>query len=322
VNYYERHLGDYARDTGHLSLLEHGVFTLLLDRYYATEKPIPAVEVYRVCRARTKDEKQAVDSVISEFFLLEDGSFRNKKADSLIEEFQEGEGERTAEKANNKERQRRARERRKALFDQLRELGLVPEFKSTNAELEAMLSRSKSQVVTRDVTRDNTATHTPYTRHQTPIDQELASHSSTAEPSTELIAHGIAPPADMKAHRAQRLAQITDEAIETFNASALVKPNGGLLATVSPKVGREKRQQQIARCLRTAKAICLEDYDSQTITREFLEDYWNCCAADEHKSGRRGGGKDHPDWRPTFEYLTREQTMLEVYDRVKAEAAA
>lgn len=27
MNYYERHLGDYARDTGHLSIMEHGVYT-------------------------------------------------------------------------------------------------------------------------------------------------------------------------------------------------------------------------------------------------------------------------------------------------------
>ncbi len=321
MNYYERHLGDYARDTGHMSLLEHGVFTLLLDRYYATEKPIPSAEIYRVCRARTKDEKQAVDSVISEFFFLEDGSFRNKKAESLIEEFQDGEGERTAEKANNKERQRRARERRKALFDELRELGQVPAFKSTTAELEALLSRSKSQSVTQAVTRDNTATQAPDTNHQTPEDQKLASPSSTAEPSTGLLGD-LQAPTDLKTHRAQRLAQITDEAIETFNASKLVKSNDGLLANVSPRVGREKRQQQVARCLRTAKAICLEEYDSQVITREFLADYWAACAEDEHKSGRSGGGRDHPNWRPTFEYLTREQTMLEVYDRIAAEDAA
>ena len=42
VNYYERHLGDYARDTAHLTMVEHGAYTLLLDRYYATESPIPA----------------------------------------------------------------------------------------------------------------------------------------------------------------------------------------------------------------------------------------------------------------------------------------
>jgi uncharacterized protein YdaU (DUF1376 family) len=33
VNYYERHLGDYAKDAGHLSMLEHGAYSLLLDRY-------------------------------------------------------------------------------------------------------------------------------------------------------------------------------------------------------------------------------------------------------------------------------------------------
>ena len=42
MNYYERHLGDYARDTGHLSMLEHGAYTLLMDRSSASEQGIPA----------------------------------------------------------------------------------------------------------------------------------------------------------------------------------------------------------------------------------------------------------------------------------------
>lgn len=126
---------------------------------------------------------------------------------------------------------------------------------------------------------------------------------------------------DLKSTRAQRLAKITAEAIETFNASPLVKANGGLLASVSATVGREKRQQQVARCIRTARAICQESYASQVITREFWVDYWAEVAQDEHKSGRRGGGRDHPNWLPTFEYLTREKTMLEVYDRASSEVA-
>jgi hypothetical protein len=32
MKFYQRHLGDYARDTAHLSLLEHGVYSVLLDR--------------------------------------------------------------------------------------------------------------------------------------------------------------------------------------------------------------------------------------------------------------------------------------------------
>ncbi len=30
MNYYERHLGDYAKDTAHLTMIEHGAYTLLL----------------------------------------------------------------------------------------------------------------------------------------------------------------------------------------------------------------------------------------------------------------------------------------------------
>jgi uncharacterized protein YdaU (DUF1376 family) len=82
--YYERHLGDYARDTGHLSLLEHGVYGVLLDRYYSTEEPIPADQVYRIARARTKDEQAAVDTVLREFFTLADGVWRSARCDEEI----------------------------------------------------------------------------------------------------------------------------------------------------------------------------------------------------------------------------------------------
>lgn len=73
MNYYERHLGDYARDAGHLTMIEHGAYTVLLDRYYTTEAGIPADQAHRVARARTKEEKQAVDAVLNEFFTLQDG---------------------------------------------------------------------------------------------------------------------------------------------------------------------------------------------------------------------------------------------------------
>lgn len=85
MNYYERHLGDYARDTGHLSPLEHGVYNLLIDRYYATETPIPADQAHRICRARTKEEREAVDVVLEEFFSLEDGAYSHRRIEEEIE---------------------------------------------------------------------------------------------------------------------------------------------------------------------------------------------------------------------------------------------
>jgi uncharacterized protein YdaU (DUF1376 family) len=80
INYYERHLGDYARDTAHLSMLEHGAYTVLLDRFYATEQGIPQDQVHRIARARSKDERAAVDAVLAEFFVLEDGAYVQKRA--------------------------------------------------------------------------------------------------------------------------------------------------------------------------------------------------------------------------------------------------
>jgi uncharacterized protein YdaU (DUF1376 family) len=84
INYYERHLGDYAKDTAHLSMLEHGAYGLLLDRYYSTEQGIPADQAHRVARARTKEEREAVDTILNEFFTLTDGIWRNGRADEEV----------------------------------------------------------------------------------------------------------------------------------------------------------------------------------------------------------------------------------------------
>lgn len=86
MNYYNRHLGDYMRDTGHLTLLEHGVYCTLLDWQYGCEKPLPddMEVIYRFCRATSKLEKMAVQRVKNEFF-LEDGW--NKRAKAEIEGF-------------------------------------------------------------------------------------------------------------------------------------------------------------------------------------------------------------------------------------------
>jgi uncharacterized protein YdaU (DUF1376 family) len=84
VNYYERHLGDYAKDTAHLSMLEHGAYNLLLDRYYATESGIPVDQVYRVARAHSKSERAAVDAVLKEFFALQDDFWIKNRCEEEI----------------------------------------------------------------------------------------------------------------------------------------------------------------------------------------------------------------------------------------------
>jgi len=90
-SWYPRYARDYAEKTAHLSLAEHGAYTLLLDHYMtfggaiaiaiANGMPEPSV-CYRICRAQTDQERAAVDSVVSQYFTLEDdGCLHNKRAD-------------------------------------------------------------------------------------------------------------------------------------------------------------------------------------------------------------------------------------------------
>ena len=60
--YFKFHIGDYRRETSHLTLLEHGVYMSLMSTYYASEQPLPKDErqLLRLAGARTEEEKQAV----------------------------------------------------------------------------------------------------------------------------------------------------------------------------------------------------------------------------------------------------------------------
>lgn len=87
MNYYKRHLGDYAKDTRHLSLAEHGAYCLLLDYYYSTERPLPDDRCERIANAYADDERKAVRNVLEAFFTLTPEGWRNQRADAEIQEF-------------------------------------------------------------------------------------------------------------------------------------------------------------------------------------------------------------------------------------------
>src|SRR5689334_7607531 len=65
--YFKIHIGDYAKKTGHLSPLEHGVYLLILHAYYDRELAPTLLDATRWARARTEEEKQAVTGVLNEF---------------------------------------------------------------------------------------------------------------------------------------------------------------------------------------------------------------------------------------------------------------
>jgi uncharacterized protein YdaU (DUF1376 family) len=87
LNYYERHIGDYLKDTAHLSLLEHGVYARLLDVYYTREGGIPEKEAARLIGARSKDERAALLTVLGDYFTLTDGNWIQGRAEREIERY-------------------------------------------------------------------------------------------------------------------------------------------------------------------------------------------------------------------------------------------
>lgn len=91
MNYYEHHLGDYLRDTAHLSMLEDAAYRRLLDAYYIREKALPldVRECCKLVRATSKQERDAVAYVLREFFREAEDGYRQKRADAEIARFQE-----------------------------------------------------------------------------------------------------------------------------------------------------------------------------------------------------------------------------------------
>ena len=167
MNYYDKHIGDYIRDTVGLTMIEDGAYNRLIDQLYQTERALPLdkKEIYRMARANSALERKAVDYVVAKFFFITDEGYMQKRAQIIIEDSWDREPANESKRENAKIRQQRTRERRKSMFDQLRDLGVTPAFNASMKTLEAELSRvtkqGKSQPGHATVTRDDTLTQSP-----------------------------------------------------------------------------------------------------------------------------------------------------------------
>lgn len=79
-------IGDYTGDTQHLSLTEDGAYLRLLMHYWATGRPVTLEmdKVYRITKAFTELEKNAVLSVLEQFFNRTDDGFTNNRIEKLL----------------------------------------------------------------------------------------------------------------------------------------------------------------------------------------------------------------------------------------------
>jgi len=90
MHYYTHNIGDYRRDTSHLTLLEHGVYRQVLDQYYLNEKPIDldTTKLERILNIKTEEEKNALANVLQDFFVKTKNHYVHKRCDIAIEEYQ------------------------------------------------------------------------------------------------------------------------------------------------------------------------------------------------------------------------------------------
>jgi uncharacterized protein YdaU (DUF1376 family) len=183
VNYIEWHIGDWVKQTHNLKKPELAIYLLLVLDYYVQEGPFPddMEEVYRSAKAETPADRKATDYVVRKFFKHVPGTgYTHNRCDEELHRFRQKVPKAETKKENDRERQERARARRKELFAKLRAKGITAPWDTTTAELEAALSRAQSQTgsepVTGPVTRDNTASS-----HQSPVTSLHSSGDSYSE---------------------------------------------------------------------------------------------------------------------------------------------
>ncbi len=78
-------IGDYTKDTPHLSQGEHGAYIGLILYYYGREKPIPHNKRYAIAYAHAEQEQCNVDTVLSEFFYRDGDVWRQGRIEEEIE---------------------------------------------------------------------------------------------------------------------------------------------------------------------------------------------------------------------------------------------
>ena len=86
MNFFKKHIGDWIRDTAHLSAVEEGIYSRLIDQYYSREKPLP-VDIKAACklaRASSKNERLAVSYVLDSYFTLKENGYTHDRCDSEI----------------------------------------------------------------------------------------------------------------------------------------------------------------------------------------------------------------------------------------------
>lgn len=226
MNFYKHYIGDFQRDTGHLSLTERGAYLALIHHYYATETPLPnnLDSLCRIAGAVSPIERKAVKVAINFFEVVESGLMHSRI---------EAEIHKAGEQSNTN-----------------RDIALAREAKR-RAEKQAKEQHENSTNRAKNVTRnehENSTNQTPDTRHH--INQEQTHTTETitmVEPTlaaSVCLAMKLQGVIDINPSHQTLLALLNAGATEAeFVQAAIQSKAGGKGFTYAVGIVKKQREQ-------------------------------------------------------------------------------
>ena len=90
MHYYKFNIGDYRKDTGHLSPMEHYIYRSLIDWYYLDENPIPK-RTQRVMRRLSlgSEHDELLNNVLTDFFIETVDGWQHTRIEIDIQAYRE-----------------------------------------------------------------------------------------------------------------------------------------------------------------------------------------------------------------------------------------
>ena len=89
MHYYQFNIGDFLKDTAHLSLEEEAIYRRLIDLYYTSEKPI-SLDIQTVSRAiRARGSEELIAIILEEFFTKTSKGFKQTRIEKELKRFKE-----------------------------------------------------------------------------------------------------------------------------------------------------------------------------------------------------------------------------------------
>ena len=308
MNYYEHHIGDYDKNTSHLTACEDGIYSRMIRRYYDKEVPLPVdvEQVKRLMRARTKEEKQAVVDVLAEFFILQDDGYHQKVCDEVLENFRAGEPEREVKKANEDNRLKRHRAERSDLFKIVTDAGEHAPWNIGMTELRDMAKRLQKQkpetpLLPEPETLPATATATPATATQTPI----------TSPQSPLVLipkepNGSLSPAKLPTCPTQAVVDLYHEVLPELPSVRLVNPvRTKAIASLWKFVLTTNTPEGLPRATSAAEALA------------WIRTYFERARVNDFLMGRGQKSADHVGWECDIDFLMSQKGMKQVIEKTR-----